>query len=90
MKSTALLTTTGMRLLQIDRMLAGGQRVRLDSFLLKLHVSVATFKRDLQTLRQELGAPVMYDRFEKRYHLRPGHEWEGVLAEIKRQVWVLR
>jgi len=88
MKATALLTTTGLRLLMIDRMLAMGPGVRLDSFLLKLGVSLATFKRDLKLMRDEMGAPIVYDRHEQRYRLRPGAQWDGVLAEIKKHVWV--
>ena len=50
------------RLYKIDRMLHERRVVSVDSFLQELGVSLATFKRDLEYMRDRLNAPVVWDR----------------------------
>jgi len=50
------------RLYKIDRMLNDRKVVPIDEFLQELEVSLATFKRDLEYLRDRLNAPVVWDR----------------------------
>ena len=46
----------------IDRLLRRRQGVSREEFLQALEVSAATFKRDLEYLRDRLGAPIVWDR----------------------------
>jgi predicted DNA-binding transcriptional regulator YafY len=50
------------RLYKIDRMLHERRVVSVDVFLEELGVSLATFKRDLEYMRDRLNAPVVWDR----------------------------
>lgn len=50
------------RLYKIDRMLNDRKVVPVSEFLEELEVSLATFKRDLEYLRDRLNAPVIWDR----------------------------
>lgn len=50
------------RFYRIDRMLAAGKPVRLRQFLDTLEVSRATFKRDIEYLRDRFHAPIVWDR----------------------------
>lgn len=50
------------RLYKIDRMLNERRVVPVRAFLDELEVSLATFKRDLEYLRDRLNAPVIWDR----------------------------
>ena len=52
------------RLYRIDRMLNDRKVVPVHEFLKELEVSLATFKRDLEYLRDRLNAPVIWDRDE--------------------------
>ena len=49
------------RLLKIQRMLEGGNAVSAHDFLTTLEVSRATFRRNLDYLRDRLGVPVVWD-----------------------------
>lgn len=49
------------RLLKIQRTLEGGKAVSANDFLRILEVSRATFRRDLDYLRDRLGVPVIWD-----------------------------
>jgi predicted DNA-binding transcriptional regulator YafY len=55
------------RFYQIDQMLQSGAAVPIERFLRTLGVSRATFKRDLEYLRDRLNAPIEWDRFEGGY-----------------------
>jgi predicted DNA-binding transcriptional regulator YafY len=55
------------RFYQIDQLLQGGQPVPIERFLDALGVSRATFKRDLEYMRDRLNAPIEWDRFEGGY-----------------------
>ena len=50
------------RLYKIDRMLNDRKVVPINEFLEELEVSLATFKRDLEYLRDRFNAPVIWDR----------------------------
>lgn len=50
------------RLYKIDRMLNDRKVVPINEFLDELEVSLATFKRDLEYLRDRFNAPVIWDR----------------------------
>jgi predicted DNA-binding transcriptional regulator YafY len=63
------------RFYQIDQMLQAGGVVPIERFLRTLGVSRATFKRDLEYLRDRLNAPIEWDRFEGGY--RYGKSGEG-------------
>ena len=57
------------RLYKIQRMLNSGQAVAMSHFLEVLEVSKATFKRDLEYLRDRLGAPIIWDSEASGYRL---------------------
>lgn len=50
------------RFYKIDQMIAGRGIVPLNDFLSELDISLATFKRDLEYLRDRLNAPIVWDR----------------------------
>lgn len=52
----------GERFYYIHRKLKSGQCLPLQHFLDALEISRATFKRDLEYLRDRYGAPIVYDR----------------------------
>ncbi len=80
--ATSLLATQAVRLLRIEkRLLAGG--VSMNGLCALLDASAATVKRDLAVLREELGAPILYDRFDDVYRLVA--PWEGLLAHLLKQ-----
>ena len=55
------------RFYRIDQMLRERTLVSLEDFLRELGVSRATFKRDLEYLRERLNAPIEYDRDNNGY-----------------------
>jgi predicted DNA-binding transcriptional regulator YafY len=55
------------RLYRIDRLLNERRVVSVEAFLEELEVSLATFKRDLEYLRDRLNAPVVWDRELRGY-----------------------
>jgi len=60
------------RFYKIQNMLQHRGTVRLQDFLAELEVSKATFKRDLEYLRDRMGAPIVYDRDEEAYRFDAG------------------
>lgn len=58
-----------LRVHQIDQLLRNHHHVSLQSFLDTLEVSLATFKRDLEFMRLQLNAPIIYDRTLNAYRL---------------------
>ena len=50
------------RFYKIDQMLHGRSVVPLGDFLKELDTSLATFKRDLEYMRERLNAPIVWDR----------------------------
>ena len=57
------------RLYKIQRMLSGGRSVPMGRFLEALEISRATFRRDLEYLRDRLGAPVTWDTETSGYRM---------------------
>jgi predicted DNA-binding transcriptional regulator YafY len=55
------------RFYQIDQLLQAGHAVPIERFLSSLGVSRATFKRDLEYMRDRLNAPIEWDRFDGGY-----------------------
>ncbi len=51
----------------IDQLLNGSRSVSREQFLEALEISPATFKRDLEYLRDRLGAPIVWDRELRGY-----------------------
>ncbi|MBQ0714977.1 MAG: WYL domain-containing protein [Paraperlucidibaca sp.] len=76
--------TRMIRLHMIDQLLSSRAHVTLSEFLDALEVSQATFKRDLEFLRDQLNAPIVYDRdinayrFERRGVTGPKYELPGL------------
>lgn len=73
-----LLTVQAERLLAIDRMLCGAT-VPLEQ-LHAIGISRATLNRDLKMMRDEFGAPLKYDAFERGYRLTA--KWDGIAAQL--------
>ncbi len=55
------------RLYRIEQLLANRRIVPLQTFLEALEISVATFKRDIEYLRDRLNAPIVWDREARGY-----------------------
>lgn len=55
------------RLSIIQRMLTARKYTTKQEFLNKLEISVATFKRDIEKLRDSYNMPIIYDRTEEAY-----------------------
>jgi predicted DNA-binding transcriptional regulator YafY len=60
------------RFYKIHQLLAAREAVRISEFLDALGVSRATFKRDLEYLRDRLNAPIEWDRERRGYRLAGG------------------
>lgn len=76
--------TKMLRLQLIDQLLNSRQSVSLHEFLDTLEVSHATFKRDLEYMRDQLHAPIIYDRdlnayrFDRKGTRAPKYELPGL------------
>jgi predicted DNA-binding transcriptional regulator YafY len=72
------------RFYRIDQLLNEYKVVPLETFLSELEISRATFKRDLEYLRDRLNAPIVWDRevggyrFDKTDLLAPKYELPGL------------
>lgn len=72
------------RFYKIERMLRNRDVVSIRDFLDELGVSEATFKRDIEYLRERLNAPIPWDREKRGYRLydpdpkNPRHELPGL------------
>lgn len=56
------------RILQIDEMFRGGNFVKIDDLVFKFGVKKRTIERDFERLRDEMNAPIEYDKTKKMYH----------------------
>ena len=56
------------RIIQIDEMLRGGAFVGMDELIFKFGVNRRTIERDFERLRDEMNAPLEYDKPRKMYH----------------------
>ncbi|MDP2680136.1 MAG: WYL domain-containing protein [Rhodoferax sp.] len=61
------------RFYKIDPMLHARGVVSLDGFLTELEVSRATFRRDMEYLRDRLHAPIVWDRSARGYRFDGSH-----------------
>lgn len=56
------------RIIQIDEMLRGGTFIKLEDLVFKFGVNKRTVERDFERLRDDLNAPLEYDKAKKMYH----------------------
>ena len=56
------------RIIQIDEMLRGGVFVGMDELIFKFGVNRRTIERDFERLRDDMNAPLEYDKSRKMYH----------------------
>jgi predicted DNA-binding transcriptional regulator YafY len=75
--------TKTARLYKIEMLIRNRGHVSFQTLLEELEVSAATLKRDLEYLRDQLGAPIEYDRFVNGYRFGEGfrgsrHELPGL------------
>ena len=68
------------RVYKIEMLIRNRGHVSFQALLDELEVSPATLKRDLEYLRDQLGAPIEYDRFSNGYRL--GAEARGQKHEL--------
>ena len=71
------------RFYRIDKMLHERRLVPIEVFLEELDISRATFKRDMEYLRDRLHAPIVWDRFAGGYRFEsastgPAYELPGL------------
>jgi len=72
------------RFYKIDRLLRENRFVTIERFLDELSVSRATFKRDIEYMRDRLSAPIRWDRENGGYHFdkidgnAPNYELPGI------------
>ena len=57
-----------IRIIQLDEMLRGGSYVSMEDLIFKFGVNQRTIERDFQQLRNEMDAPLEYDKALKKYH----------------------
>ena len=72
--------TKTARVYKIEMLIRNRGHVSFQALLDELEVSPATLKRDLEYLRDQLGAPIEYDRFSNGYRL--GAEARGQKHEL--------
>ena len=59
------------RITRINALLSRPQGATLAQMMEELEASRATVNRDLQTMRDEMNAPIIWDRFERTYRIEP-------------------
>lgn len=57
-----------IRITQIDAMLRGGNFIKIEDLVFKFGVNKRTIERDFERLRDELNAPLEYDKSSNMYH----------------------
>ena len=72
--------TKTARLYKIEMLIRNRGHVSFQALLDELEVSPATLKRDLEYLKDQLGAPIEYDRFLNGYRF--GEEYRGQKHEL--------
>ena len=81
------------RTTKILKMLSAGRPVTLSTFLERLEISAATFKRDLENLRLHMNVPIVWSREYRAYILNPvhpdGHCFFGFQVSSLRLMFVL-
>lgn len=86
-RATALLTSEAGRFSRIERRLRSGGANFEELRGTVAGVSASTLKRDLKSMREELGAPIAYDRTCEQYRLTA--EWSGIAAVLLEQLGAL-
>jgi len=59
------------RFYKIDALLQANRFVPIERMLRELEVSKATFKRDIEYMRERLNAPIEWNQDERGYQYRP-------------------
>jgi predicted DNA-binding transcriptional regulator YafY len=72
--------TKTARVYKIEMLIRNRGHVSFQALLYELEVSPATLKRDLEYLKDRLGAPIVYDRFLNGYKF--GEEYRGQKHEL--------
>jgi predicted DNA-binding transcriptional regulator YafY len=72
--------TKTARVYKIEMLIRNRGHVSFQALLVELEVSPATLKRDLEYLKDQLGAPIVYDRFLNGYKF--GEEYRGQKHEL--------
>ena len=72
--------TKTARVYKIEMLIRNRGNVSFQNLLDELEVSPATLKRDLDYLKDQLGAPIKYDRFLNGYRF--GEEYRGQKHEL--------
>jgi predicted DNA-binding transcriptional regulator YafY len=72
--------TKTARVYKIEMLIRNRGHVSFQALLDELEVSPATLKRDLDYLKDQLGAPILYDRFLNGYRF--GEEYRGQKHEL--------
>lgn len=72
--------TKTARVYKIEMLIRNRGHVNFQTLLEELEVSPATLKRDLDYLKDQLGAPIVYDRFLNGYKF--GEEYRGQKHEL--------
>lgn len=81
---TVLLSEGALRMVRIEKLVRTGEATA-DTLCWALQCSLATLKRDLRTLREEFGMPLLYDRAGgKTYRLVA--PWPGLSEAVQRQM----
>lgn len=62
------------RFQKIDQLLNNSRTVSRDKFLKELEISLATFKRDIEYMRDRLGAPIIWSRENRGYAYEGQHD----------------
>ena len=62
-----------VRFYRYQTLLSARRAVPAQEFLDTLEISLATFKRDIAKMRDQLGMPIVFDRDRKGYVLEAGH-----------------
>jgi len=70
------------RFYRIDQMLQSRGTVKVGEFLEELGVSLATFKRDLEYMRDRLNAPITWDRDASAYRFEGAGSGKGPKYEL--------
>ena len=70
------------RLYKIERLIQLRGHVSFATLIEELEVSPATLKRDLEYLRDQMGAPIEYDRDVNGYRLATGHGFRDAKHEL--------
>jgi predicted DNA-binding transcriptional regulator YafY len=75
------------RFYHIEKLLQERTSVPVATFLEELGISIATFKRDLDYLRDRFKAPIVWDRKTRGYRFDPDHGQTGEFSHALPGLW---